>query len=299
MLPESKRFPIEFELARAARPTATVAVAEAAPVVFAEPEELLPRICAAANLRCVGQPGRWLVEAAAGKQVAVARVGGLLRFTIAAGEAPAETAYADLLRRNAGFVAGGYGLVGPQLVLTTTLLESTADDEEVLLALRSLAAGGEPVRIAPVGGFDRAGYKLEESPFEESIVRTALVASGIEAKMTGPARGDCLVRLDGGRTQRVALFFDRADVEGRQVIQMVSVCGPAAPAHFRAAMTGNPTLAFASVGLAKIGAEENLVVTRCQLAKTADAEEVLIAVTTLAQVGDRIESQITGGEDKR
>ena len=80
---------------------------------------------------------------------------------------------------------------------------------------------------------------------------------------------------------------------------MLSVCGPGNATHHGMALASNPTLTFAAVALAAVGGEENLVVVRTQLASTADPEEILVAVTTLGRIGDRIEQQITGGEDRR
>ena len=50
-------------------------------------------------------------------------------------------------------------------------------------------------------------------------------------------------------------------------------------------------------GVATLGGEEKLVVLRTQLARTADREEILVGITTVGQIADRLEVELTGGRD--
>jgi len=309
MLPESKRFPIDYVVAE---PGETGRLTKAA--LRIQDDDPIVRLSKANGWPVEPGEGKWLVEVQIGgvlRRVQVDELGGassgIVRFFHASDSHQARTAEecAELLRRNSQIAYAGFGLGVPgepgRVVVTATLLKETADDAEIVAALRSVAGGGEAVRAEPLNSFDRSGYKVAASgsaigSWEDSILAASLGGTGIAFQRNG-ARADTLVRLDGGRTQRVYLFFDRADPDGRQVVQMISICGPARTEHYKMALGSNSSLAFATIALARIGPEENLVVTRTQLAETADPEEILIAITTLAQIGDRLESQLTGGKD--
>ena len=155
-------------------------------------------------------------------------------------------------------------------------------------------------RSGSLDQFDRSKYKQPETvaePWESMVLRDSLDATEIAWQMSG-ARGLAVLRLPGGRKQTVHLMFDRSDAEGDQLIQMISVCGPASDSElWRKSLVMNATMTSATMALAQIAGVENLVVLRTQLARTADREEILVGVTTVGQMADRLEIELTGGKD--
>jgi hypothetical protein len=319
VLPESKRFPIDVGMIEP--PASKTAHTEERDEAggggsrLVVDEDSIARVAASRSWDVVVGDGKWVVtidRAGATRRVQVEEGGGpgggILRFTAftqSAASTPDDQR--NLLRRNARIAYAAFGIGIPsdpsKVVTTATLLKDTADDDEIAGALESTAFGGEPIEPRPLGEFDRSRYKLlpstpEPGVWEAGILKRALEGTGVPFE-SRRERADTLFRLGGDRTQKVFVLFDRADSAGNQMLHMISVCGPAREEHYRMALGTNPRLAFAAIGLAEVGGEENLVVVRTQLAATADPEEVLVALSTLAQIGDRIEHQITGGEDLR
>ncbi len=309
MLPESKHFPIDFVVAEPGQ-TARLTRNSLADL---EPDAIA-RLGQKFGWKVTSAEGRWSVELEKGGAVRMVRAertggagGGILRFMRVDAAAPKLEDFPELLRANARLAHAGHGIGVPgdpsRLVVTATLLEETADDDEIVAAVEAVACGGEAIGSGRIDSFDRRGYKIAPpsdaaGSWEDEILLRSLGGTGIAFQRNGP-RAEILVRLDGGRSQKVHLFFDRVDSSGRQLVQMISICGSPGPEHFRMALGSNPTLAFATIGLAKIGQAEELVVLRTQLAHTADPEEILMGVSTLARIGDRLEHELTGGGDVR
>jgi hypothetical protein len=292
-LPYDKRFPIEFEMASATaaepRPAARSRPSD-------EPADAISRVARRYGWPVTGEAGRWVVDAGEGRRVLAEIVSGargaLLRFRrpLPAGQLSAEQA-AELLRKNARTAHAGFS-VGPdgRAMLVSTLLESSLDDDEVDAVLRSMIAGGEGVGVKPIASFDPSTYKTsaEAGRWESEILRESLGRASIAFQLTGP-HAVANVVLDGGRHQTVHLLFDRADAWGDQLVQLISFCAPATPEWQQKALSANTHLAFAALALAAFGQQESLVAVRTLLARTADPDELLATVRTLAQVAARVE----------
>ncbi len=300
-LPLDKRFPIAFEMAatHASEPKPT-----ARSMSTDEPADAISRIARRYGWPVAGDAGRWVVDAGEGRRVLVERASGsrgsMLRFRrpLAAGVLT-QAQEVELLRRNArtahaGFSTGADG----RAMLVSTLLETTLDDAEVDAVLRSMVAGGEGVGAKPLGAFDPSTYKTSAAPgdWENVVLRESLGRASIAYQLTGP-HAVANITFEGGRHQVVHILFDRADAWGDQIVQSISFCAPPTPEWQHKALAANSNLAFAALALATFGPQESLVAIRTQLARTADPDEILATVMALAQIADRVESDVTGGKD--
>lgn len=306
-LSEEKRIRIEFEVVDPGE-VRPMRFAEAPVIEAADP---IVRAASTHGWNAIAGDGRWMVDVGtpeSPRRVQIERIDAdgtsLLRF-VRPGDLVNPAHFGDMLRKNGRIAHAGFGtsVDGKRVMLTATLLEATADAEEITAALTAMASGGEPISTAALDGFDRSGYKLRHQSsdagvWEDELLRRALSGTGVAFQRSG-ARAETLVRLADGRTQKVYLFFDRADSRGRQLISMLSICAPAKPMHYPAALAANATFAFATTALIPIGGEEHLVVVYTQLAETVDPEEVLLGIQRLAETGDRIEKSLTGGLDTR
>jgi hypothetical protein len=108
------------------------------------------------------------------------------------------------------------------------------------------------------------------------------------------------VGLPGGRSQTVLMNCNSVQA-GVPLIRFITLCAPARDggSNHEVFLRLNATLAHGAIGITDIGQEPFYVVTESQLVATADSEELVTAIRSLASTGDELEARLTGGADVR
>lgn len=99
--------------------------------------------------------------------------------------------------------------------------------------------------------------------------------------------------LKKGRKQAVQVRFDRQDLDGQQMISILSYCGQVNPELYDTCLQENMNLTYGAIGLAKLGEQELFVVSDNQVAQTADPEELRTAILQVAQKADDLEALLS------
>jgi len=104
--------------------------------------------------------------------------------------------------------------------------------------------------------------------------------------------------LPEGRTQRVAVFFDRRDARQQELVVLYSECGPANPKHYETLLRGNLTMPFGAFAIRDIDGQPNLVVVETMAAATVTPDSLASRIEQIAARADQLEKQLTQ-DDRR
>lgn len=180
--------------------------------------------------------------------------------------------------------------------LTATLPEL---EMEIAAALRAYHAdrGARSPAAAP-GGAAAAGAPGGGEPTAEAIgawLGEIVVKHGGQASQT---EGKWLLELGvgRGRTQKLFVEADKTDSNGRGVIVVYTICGPAEAKVLRAALKSNMQLSHAAFGLMAQGEGHLLALQsrrrRAGLTREGLEEDLLY----VARKGDQAEAQLQGAD---
>lgn len=148
-------------------------------------------------------------------------------------------------------------------------------------------------------GRDALGVYEAPEPDEPDLgpdLRDLVVRSGFEAAPFGHG-WHLIVPLPLDRTQAVYLGQVGTDAEGRGLIGLVSVCGPANDRDARALLKLNARAVEGHFALKTLRGEEYFVVARtipAASARTLDAEGL---IRRIAQAADGLEDRLSRGRD--
>ncbi|HAY81981.1 MAG TPA: hypothetical protein DCY79_19430 [Planctomycetaceae bacterium] len=159
------------------------------------------------------------------------------------------------------------------------------------------AAGGAAVAgglafdgLAPSGGETATPTDARQ------LVSTVATSNGWEVS---DANGDLQIVIPVGslRKQTLIVAFDGKDQEGHGVISFTSTCGPATEKNAMALLKYNMKMVHGAFAVQNTGSGEMVVLQANQLADTADALEVTRVMTAIAWQADKVEDQLTRGQD--
>lgn len=217
------------------------------------------------------------------------------------GEGPEEI---RLLRANPALAYGRFAYyTSPQtgrkkLSLIKTLLWETLDREELETAIVGLVElGGKLGEMKALPEKARA-FRAERHPqWERLLLENAL--QGLSAEIEEVEKKFKLrLSLPGQRYQTVHVRFDRQDLQGNQLISLLSYCGQETAELYQTVLEENSQWSYGAVGLARLGNEEMFVVSDNQLAETADPPELKAAILQVADKADQLEALLSGGQDR-
>ncbi|MDB5352947.1 MAG: hypothetical protein JWN86_4194 [Planctomycetota bacterium] len=106
-----------------------------------------------------------------------------------------------------------------------------------------------------------------------------------------------VVPLPMDRTQAVYLGHDGTDAEGRPLIGLVSVCGPANDRDTRLLLKLNARAVEGHFAIETLRGDEYFVVCRAILAESAGEIDAPGLVARIAQVADGLEDRLSRGRD--
>lgn len=141
--------------------------------------------------------------------------------------------------------------------------------------------------------------RLHDEIASDQVLRARMIEAalkGIDKKVEPRSYGYRVeVPLLGDRRQFVRIAYERSDFEDDKLIIIYTVCGPAAPDHYKWALKMNRKLDHGKLCIGK-DAEggDCFLMMQTLMERTADVAEMRKAVLTIAEKGDRIERLLTG-----
>lgn len=184
-----------------------------------------------------------------------------------------------------------------QLNLVKPLLFRMLDQPELETAILGVARlGGKLGEMKRLPQKIRA-YRAERHPqWERMLLDNALQDLRVDIQ-SQEKKHKLRVTLPDGRQQTVHVRFDREDLDGYQLISLLSYCGHQSRELYETALEENIQASYGAIGLARLGEEEMFVVSDSQLADTADPPEIRNAVLQVASKADALESLLGDGSD--
>ncbi|MDF1667521.1 MAG: hypothetical protein P1V97_37630 [Planctomycetota bacterium] len=141
--------------------------------------------------------------------------------------------------------------------------------------------------------------RLHDEIASDQVLRARMIEAalkGIDKKIEPRSYGYRVeVPLLGDRRQFVRIAYERSDFEDDKLIIIYTVCGPAAPDHFKWALKMNRKLDHGKLCIGKdADGGDCFLMMQTLMERTADVAEMRKAVLTIAEKGDRIEGLLTG-----
>lgn len=106
-----------------------------------------------------------------------------------------------------------------------------------------------------------------------------------------------VIPLPLDRTQAVYLGYDGTDLEGRPLIGLVSVSGPASDRDARQLLKLNARAVEGHFAIKTLRGEEYFVVCHTILAETVDQLDARVLLKRIAQAADGLEERLSRGRD--
>ncbi|WP_435016883.1 hypothetical protein TA3x_004464 [Tundrisphaera sp. TA3] len=169
-------------------------------------------------------------------------------------------------------------------------------------ATRFCAGCGLPLGSAEAdagAGFDALGPYEAPDPSDASldrVVRDLVVRSGFEATPHGHG-WRLVVPLQLDRKQAVYVGATGADLDGRAVVSLVSVCGTANDRDPRLLLKGNARIIHGHFAIKVLRGEEYFVVIQNLVADSVATIDARRLVSRIAETADGLEDRLTRGRD--
>lgn len=161
------------------------------------------------------------------------------------------------------------------------------------MSLGTAQADASAVRDA-LGAYEAPDPSDEDA--NPTSVRELVGRSGFEASPFGHG-WRVIIPLPMDRTQAVYLGHDGTDSQGRPLIGIVSVCGPANDRDARILLKLNARAVEGHFAIKQLRGEEYFVVARTILAETADRVDAHAFIKRIAQLADGLEERLSRGMD--
>jgi len=206
--------------------------------------------------------------------------------------------YSVALQANATLAYGAFGLDTWQgqmrLMLFKSLLVATLDPDELDTAIQGLMQIGGRLEVLKALPDKAREYKFgRDADWEQRLLTHALagISHTLEAQ-----EGQFKVGLQtsSDRSQSVHVRFDRQDLDGHQMISLLSYAGGLDESMYEICLKDNAKAGYGAVAIAPLGGTPMFVVCENHLAQSADPEELRAALLRIADRGDDLEAVITG-----
>lgn len=102
----------------------------------------------------------------------------------------------------------------------------------------------------------------------------------------------------GGRFQKVAVFFGKADSDGDELVVIYSECGPANPKYYEALLRKNMTIPAGAFAIRDVGGQAQIVMVETMLAASVTPSTLAKRIEHIASRADSVEKSLTN-EDRR
>jgi len=161
-------------------------------------------------------------------------------------------------------------------------------------AAASAAAG----MAAGAGGglsFDDLG-SVPVTTDPKSLVRQVAQSSDYRLTESGE-RMSIVVPVGATRRQTVVAEFGQKDEEGNTMIHFWSTCGPARPEIALKLLKYNTKMLHGAFAIQSVGGSDMVVIQANEMADTADPLEISRLLAAIAWQADKVEQQLSGGDD--
>ena len=163
-------------------------------------------------------------------------------------------------------------------------------------AAAAAATGAATAGGLDFGGLAPSGGEAAAPTDARQLVRTVASTNGWEVNAVDD-EFHIVIPVASLRKQTLTVSFDNKDQEGHEVISFTTTCGPATEKNAMALLKYNTKMVHGAFAVHNSGAGEMVVLQANQLADTADALEITRVLTALAWQADKVEGQLTRGQD--
>lgn len=146
------------------------------------------------------------------------------------------------------------------------------------------------------GGLAPTGGEVAAPTDARQLVRTVASTNGWQITEAND-EFHIVIPVASLRKQTLIVSFDNKDQEGHAIISFTTTCGPATEKNAMALLKYNMKMVHGAFAVQNSGAGEMVVLQANQLADTADALEITRVLTALAWQADKVEDQLTRGQD--
>ncbi len=148
-------------------------------------------------------------------------------------------------------------------------------------------------------GTDALGTYETPGPYEpdiERLVRDLVARAGYE---TGPSSHGwrAIVPLELDRQQAVYIGYSGTDPEGRAILSLVSVCGPANDRHSHILLKMNARSVEGHFAIKVLRGEEYFIVIENLTADMAEQIDAGSLIRRIAEMADGLEDRLSRGKD--
>jgi membrane protease subunit (stomatin/prohibitin family) len=247
------------------------------------PEEVQKAIDARSSMGAIGDMQAYTVYQAANSMRNIAEQGG------AGGAAAAPMGMG---------MGAGFGMMLPGMIANAMQSGARVDPNQFqgpgAGSQGPGAAGGAGQGGGPnFGGLNRAAPAAAADP--KQLVRSVAQSASWQCLESGDA-WQVVVPIGSLRKQTVVVRFDQKDSDGHPLISYSSVCGPSTPENAMQLLKFNAQMVMGAFGVQSTPSGDVVVVCASQLAGTSTALDVSRTITAIAWQADKVEEQITGGD---
>ncbi len=104
--------------------------------------------------------------------------------------------------------------------------------------------------------------------------------------------------LEGGRSQKVAVYFGREDSDGGELVVVYSECGPANSKYYEAVLRKNLGIPAGAFAIRDVDGVPNFVIVDTMVAETVTPSALAKKIENIASRADTVEKSLTK-EDER
>ena len=141
---------------------------------------------------------------------------------------------------------------------------------------------------------DTAAASAEQLTIEQMVSQVAASANWQCRPQENGFEIAC--RLTSGRQQKVHIRTGQTDNTGKRIVQVFSICAPAAESAFRWALESNCKLHLGALAVLNIDGTDTFVVMDSHLEDGLMPDELDADVCYVAETADWIENQLTSGD---
>ncbi|HLA85981.1 MAG TPA: hypothetical protein VJL29_14410 [Thermoguttaceae bacterium] len=153
---------------------------------------------------------------------------------------------------------------------------------------------GEDLGTDPRRWRKSLGTRPKASSFDaaECIAQTSEFL-GVKANASGGGTHVFQLSTAEGRTQKVAVLFDRRDARLGELVVIYSECGPANPKHYETLLRKNLGMPFGAFAIRDLDGQANLIIVETMAAASVTPGVLAGKIEQIAARADQVENQLT------
>ncbi len=120
---------------------------------------------------------------------------------------------------------------------------------------------------------------------------------GVEPARSGKSY-EFTLSQDGGRSQKVAVYFGREDSDGGELVVIYSECGPATPKYYEAVLRKNLGIPAGAFAIRDVDGVPNFVIVDTMVAETVTPSALAKKIENIASRADIVEKSLTKQDER-